>query len=261
MEMHKWCMKHLSPQLSTSLSNFFTALLDHVEEQDKSSRRLLDVWLLHASMNSGCGTALDFSGHNHLHGCWHVTMMFEFIIPIVAHTQEKCGPNASEEGWFLINVYFCSSHAFVKLVPSSRQEAAFYSDAWDLSLTFPSFQYHKYVPKVNSGEGQGWISCMSSESLKIRLQMHVQIHHAFPSHRAFFSPLYTFFLPDFILPRKVRSHLKFLQCTCDWQNICPGNVLISPQLINTSFSWSLNPQVPLKLWFSWPRIDEEKFEM
>lgn len=75
-----------------------------------------------------------------------------------------------------------------------------------------------------------------------------------------FSPLYTFFLPDFILPRKVRSHLKFLQCTCDWQNICPGNVLISPQLINTSFSSSLNPHVPPKLWFSWLRIDENKLK-
>lgn len=73
-----------------------------------------------------------------------------------------------------------------------------------------------------------------------------------------FPPLHTFFLPDFTLPRKVRSCLKFLQCPCEWLNICPGNVLISPQLISTLVSFSLKPQVPLKFWFSWLRTDEEK---
>lgn len=173
----------------------------------------------------------------------------------------------SEEGQFFMNVYFCSSHAFVKLVPSSHQEVVFYSGLFYDSIIHGTYLWPFPVSSVINTvlklivekEGDEDVVCPQHLCKSDCRCMYRSIPLFLVTEP--FSPLYTFFLPDFILPRKVRSHLKVLQCTCDWQNICPGNVLISPQLINTSFSCSLNPQVPLKLWFSQLRIDEEKFEM
>lgn len=125
MAVVKWCMKHLSSQTSTSLSSFFIALLDHAQEQDKSSRRLLAVWCSYALTNSSRGTALAFSSCNHLHGSWHVTAVFELIVPIGARTKQTW-PKCRFWRRMIFNecILLCSSHPFVKPVRSTHQEEA-----------------------------------------------------------------------------------------------------------------------------------------
>lgn len=153
-------------------------------------RRLATAWLLHAPVNRGHGTVLGFFGCYHLHGSSHVTMIFVLIVSIVAHTRHmwsKCGfwrKMFFNECILLLKSWLCETSSC--FTPRS----SFLPRFMGLSLTFPCFQYHKYVPKANSGGGGGWRSCMSSASLQICLQMHVQIHPAFPCHRALFTFLY-----------------------------------------------------------------------
>lgn len=255
MATDKWCMKHLRSQPSTSFFSFFIALLDHAQEQDESSRRLLAVWCSSALRNSSSGTALYFSSCNHLHGSWHMTVIFELIVPIGACSKQMW-PKCRFWGRMFFNecILLCSSHAFVKTVHIRKKLSTqiHRTYLWPFPVSSVINRFLKWT--VQKGDEE--VACSQHLCKSDCWCMYRPILCFLVTQP--FSPLCTFSLPDFILPRKVRSHLKFLQCPCEWLNICPSNVLISPQLINTLVSCSLKPQVPLKFWFSWLRTDEEK---
>lgn len=181
-----------------------------------------------------------------------MTVIFELVVPNGAqNAQNKCGPNAdSEEGCSLMNVYFSA-----QVMSLWNQFAVHIRKKFSIQIhrtylrPFPvsSFQYINMFLKLIVEKEDEVVACSQYLCKSDCWCMYRPIMCFLVTEP--FSPLYTFFLPDFIFPRKVRSHLKFLQCSCEWLNICPSNVFISPQLINTLVSCSLKPQVPLQFGF------------
>lgn len=113
----------------------------------------------------------------------------------------------SEEGQFFMNVYFCSSHAFVKLVPSSHQEVVFYSGLFYDSIIHGTYLWPFPVSSVINTvlklivekEGDEDVVC-PQHLCKSRLQVHVQIHPTFPCHRTLFT--FVYILPPRFHPSK-----------------------------------------------------------
>lgn len=204
--------------------------------------------------------AVQLLSCSHLHGSWPMTTIFELIMLVVTHTRQvwtKCG--------FWRRMVFNECILKSSLCETSSQFTSRRSlllkflpvtYLWPFPISSTINMFLNLIVEKEGSEGFARPQLLCKYYCRCTYRSILLFLASVPS-----SPLYTFFLPDFILPGKVTSHLKFLQSMCDWQNICPDNVLISPRMINVSISCFLNPQVLLKLWLLWLRTDEEKFEM
>lgn len=145
-------------------------------------------------MNSSCGIALDFSSCKHLHGSWHMAVIFEPIVPIGACTKQmwpKC--RIWRRMSFNECILLCSSHAlwnqFAVHIRKKFSTQIHRTHLWPFPVSSVLNRFLKLIAEKKLSVLASW---------QIRLLKDVQTHNVFPCHRALFT--FVYILPPWFHP-------------------------------------------------------------